>query len=572
MQFDFDSVKGRLISGLRAKASWADVLFFSTNSRLLDSVSEAIAELAAYDEFLTRNTRWDLATEKSSLVSQSQFMQYSAHRKLGGLGYVRVSTSPTFDAPPVKIVPFPKWTIFSDGTKKFTSTITTNITITDDYIDLPVVQGEPKTFNYVANGDIYEEISITNSIIENVYYEVWVNGALWTEVDDLNAAASTDTVYTLKNKLNFDGIDITFGNDIFGTKLQSGDSVAFKYIETLGVTGNVLGINIVTTVDSTIYDIDAAQIDIYCTNTSNIEGGKEEEDLEDIRTNGVDTFQAGDKAVAKKDYRVKLAESPYILKATVWGAYEYNLDNNVDLWTYIPTEENFVRVSAFTPLGEQLDNTQKTEVITSIKEDKPPTDIVSFIDTDFIYLAFHVQAFIKDPTKILSIVKTAIIDGVTERYSLDNMDFKQPMYEVEWKGYIKSIDGIEYHTSYLDLISYSTLSDTYLGDINLDIYDIEKESISIYIQELALGYVKIGVDDGLGGFTAEAGYDLTGSSINYVTGEGVLVIVSGISGTFSDYTVKTYYKNDEINIELKTRNQIFRVEEITDVTTEYIVQ
>lgn len=579
MQFDYDSVRQRLIDGLRSRASWSEILFFSTNSRLIDSVSEAIVELAEYDEYLTRNTRWDLATNKSALTSQAQFMQYDPHRKIGASGTIRVSTSETFDAGYDDLggtdnIIFPKYTVFSDegGTIKFTSIATQIMSITDDYIDIDVIQGEPKTFTYNANGDVYEEISIESSIIENVLYEILVNSTAWDEINDLNAAGKEDKFYELENKLNFDGINIIFGNDIFGVKLQSGDSVEFKYLETLGLLGNILGSDIITTVESTIYDSNVSPntVTIYCTNTGNLDGGDSEEDIEDIRTNGVNTFQAGDKAVAQKDYKVKLEESPYIFKATVWGAYEYNLDNNLDLWTYIPTEENLVHVSAFTALGEQLSTIQKNEVIAFIKEDKPPTDIIDFVDADFIYLAFHIQAFVEDTSKVLSVLKTEIIDGVTERYSLKNLEFNQPIYETDWKGYIKSIDGVKYHTSYLDLISYSDFNEAYLGDLNLDIYPIDTGTIKIYAKEGAGSYIHIGTDDGAGNIVGEVGYTLTGSSINYATGEGVLNVISGLSGAYGDYTIKTYYKTDAINIELKTRNQIFKIEEISDVTANFL--
>jgi len=579
--FDYSSVRARLIAGLQSRASWSEILFFSTNSRLIDSVSEAIAELAEYDEYLTRNTRWDLATNKSALTSQAQFMQYDPHRKIGASGTIRVSTSETFDAGYDDLggadsIVFPKYTVFSDegGTIKFTSTEDQIMTITDDYVDISVIQGEPKTFAYSASGDVYEEISIDNSIVEDVLYEVLVNSTAWEEVSDLNTASKEDNFYELENKLNFDGVNIIFGNDIFGVKLQPGDSVEFKYLETLGLLGNILGSGIVTTVESTIYDSDASPntVTIYCTNTDNLDGGVYEEDIEDIRTNGINTFQAGDKAVVQKDYKVKLEENSNVFKATVWGAYEYNLDNNLDLWTYISTEENLVHVSAFTSLGEQLSTAQKNEVIADIQEDKPPTDIIDFVDTDFIYLAFHIQAFIEDTSKVLSVVKSEIIDGVTERYSLSNVEFNQPIYETDWKGYVKSIDGVTYHTSYLDLINYSVFNEAYLGDLDLDIYPIDTGSVKVYAKEGAGSYVLIGTDDGAGNIDPESGYVLTGSSINYTTGEGILNVVSGLAGAYGDYSIKTYYKTDAINIELKTRNQIFKVEEISDVTATYLLE
>jgi len=500
-------------------------------------------------------------------------MQYEPHRKIGASGTIRVSVSETFDSSYDDLggtdsIVFPKYTVFTDegGTTKFTSTSTQIMAITDDYIDIDVIQGEPKTFTYNADGDNYEEISIENSNIENVLYEVIVNGENWEQIADLNSAGKNDKVYKLENKLNFGGINIIYGNDIFGVKLQSGDTITFKYLETLGITGNILGVGIINTVESTIYDtnISPNTVDIYCTNLGNLDGGNDEEDIEDIRTNGINTFQAGDKAVAQKDYKVKLEQSPYIFKSTVWGAFEYNIDNNVDLWTYVPTEENVVHVSAFTPAGEQLTEQQKNEVITSIKEDKPPTDIIQFSDANFIYLIFHVHAYVDDVSNALSVVKNDIQVLVNEEYGITNQDFMKNLYETDWKGTINELDSVTYHASYIEIAKYETLNENYLGDINLDLFPITKESVYIYIKDTSIvddPYVLIGIDDGDGVFISETGYNLAGSSINYETGEGVINIASGVTGDYENKSIRVVYKQDSINTILQKRNSIFKIEE-----------
>ncbi len=575
MTFEYDSVRQRLMDSLKSKASWAEILFFSTNSRLVDSVSEAIAEFASYDEFLARNTRWDLASEKSALTSQARFMQYEPHRKIGSTGTIRFGLSAGFDVLPDDTIIIPKYSVFSNesGDTKFSTVSTQNMLTTDLFVDLKVIQGEPKTFSYIANGDVYEEISIASDSIENSLYEVIVNGETWTETSDINSLEKTEKKYKLENKLKFDGINIIFGNDIFGVKLQAGDSITFKYVETLGILGNILGVELVDTVESTIYDINSATIDGFCSNLDNLDGGQNEEDIEDIRTNGVNTFQAGDKAVSQKDYKIKLEQNEFIFKAAVWGAYEYNLDNNVDLWTYIPTEENFVNVSAFTSAGEQLSIQQQIDAIVSIKADKPPTDIVKFIDVNFIYLAFTIQAFAQDTSNTLSIIKTDIINSITTKYGVTSQEFRQPLYETDWKGLVNDVNGVTYHSSYVELVKFEVLNQAYLGDLNLDIYPISARSIHIYIRDNSIlndPYVLIAIDNGSGIFTPEAGYDLTGSSVNYTTGEGALNIVSGVTGDFSDKEIKTVYKPDAINTILNGRNQIFKVLE-TNVSAEYTV-
>lgn len=574
MQFDQESILERLEDSLRSKASWADILFYSTNRRLLEVISEGISQLASYDEWLTRNTKWDLATEKSALVTQAQFMQYDPHRKIGASGNIRVSSDQNFSSSYPKIVAFPKYTTFTDGGDiSFVSTQSEDLSPSENYIDIPVIQGEAKTFTYVAQGDDYEEIILDNPNIENNVYEVLVNSVVWTEVDDLNTQEASDKVYEFENKINYDGIIITFGNGIFGKKLSSGDIVEFKYVETLGSTGNVLSSNVITTVDSTIYDIDSTQVEIFCKNTSNLDGGQDEEDIEDIRSNGTLAFQSGDKAITQTDYEYKLEQSPYVLKSVVWGAYEYNLDRDQDLWTWIETNENVVNVSAFTPGGEQLTDTQKEEIIEDLKPDKPPTDIIVFNDTNFINLAWHIEAYVIDESYVLSEVKTSIINGITDRYSLENLEFFQPIYETEWKGYVNSISGICHHSSYIEIYIEDDFNSAYEADFSLDLYPIEHETVKIYIKGNELSeYTLIGVDDGDGNFISETPYDLTDSSINYNTGEGQLYVNSGLSGDYADYEIKIYYQVDGFNLCPTERNQIFKVAEIDDVTTQFVVE
>lgn len=576
MQFDMESIKQRMTDSLRSKASWAEILLYSTNSRIIDTVAEAIAHLAEYDEWLTRNTKWDLATEKSALVTQARFRGYDPHRKLGARGNIRVSTSETFDSAPSANVSIPQYSVFSDGGEiKFVTINNQNLLTSDNYIDIPVVQGEPKVFVYNAEGNNYETIIIENENIENSIYHLTVNGVIWEEVDDLNNHNKDDEVYELQNKLNFDGITIKFGNNIFGKKVQTGDIINFYYVETLGIAGNIVGSGIVTTAESTFYDENSDEVTLYCTNTEALDGGTDEEDIEEIRANGVDTFQAGDKAIVRKDYEIKLKEHPYILNAIIWGAYEYNIDNNKDFWEWIETLENVVYISGYTPAGEQLTETQQLEIVEFLKKDKPPTDIVRFVDVEFVEIALISDIYVQDSSYVLSEVKSNFVNTFTEEYSLSNITFKQSLYDTRWKGLLNNIDGVTYHSSYIDILYYPIFNEAYLGDLDFPTYPLEKESIRVYIKNTAAEnptYTLIGTDDGDGNFISESPYDLTGSSINYETGEGILTVISGLTGDYSGYEIKIYFQVSSLNIDLKKRNQIFKIVETNQITAQYIVE
>lgn len=569
MTFDYDSVRDRLVTSLQSKSSWASILPYSVNRRLIDVIASGIADLAFYDEYLTRESKWSLAQNTSSLITDAKFRGYDVNRKRGATGNLRLSASSSYDSPPAKNISIPKYSQFSNRDVIYFATTSADvITTTDNYIDTPVVQGIPRVSTQIAVGEAYEELEVVNDSFDNDNYFLTVNGEEWTEIDDLNNAISTDKVFTLKNKIDFSGIDVQFGNDIFGKKLTAGDTVVITYIETLGIEGNISSTNIVTSVVSTLYDIDSDPVTVYCKNTETLDGGQDEDGIETIRTEAINTFQSGNRVISGTDYETKFKEKNYIQNAVVWGAYEYNLINNLDPWTFISSQSNVVHVSAYTPAGEQLSDSQKTELIAYVNDYKPPEDIIQFSDVDFIYLAFNVSAFISDDSYLPADVKSDIVTSITDTYALTARDFYQHIYDSVWKKAISEIDGVSYHNSYIQIVKYTTFSSAYVASYTLDIYNIQPGTAKVYIDD-----VLVGVDDASNGFTAEAGYSLAGSTINYNTGVISLTVASGLSGDFALKEVKTYYRtldgNGEENLILKGINQIFKIDEISNIGVDY---
>ena len=570
MTFSYDDVRDRLITTLQSKSSWANLLPYSTNRRLIDTVASGISELATYDEYLTRETKWNLSQNISSLMTNSKFLGYDANRKIGSTGTIKVSTDSSFAAPPSKNVVIPKYSQFSNGGDVvFSATADTILTTADNSVEVSVVQGIPITNILVASGDVYEETDVDDDYFENSNYTVDINSVEWTEISDLNDAVYTSQVYTIKNKIDFSGVDIQFGNDIFGVKLNNGDQITITYIQTLGISGNITSASIVTTVVSDIYDIDSDSVALYCTNDSTLDGGQDEDTLEELRTEAINTFQSGDSAVSRGDYEVKFKEKTYVQNAVIWGAYEYNIVNDNDPWDFIANEQNVVHVSAYTPAGITVTSSQQEELILYVNDDKPPEDIIQFTDVGFISMAFNVDAFILDTSYVPADVRTAIITAIEAEFALTNKDFYVNIYDSTWKDIITSVEGVNYHNSYIQLVrTADSFTSAYEASYTLDIYDIKTSSVNIYVDD-----VLIGVDNGSNGFTAETGYVLTGSEINYDTGLLTLVVVSGLTGDYTTKVIKTYYRsldsNGEENLELKEINQIFKILEVTNIVVDY---
>ena len=130
--------------------------------------------------------------------------------------------------------------MFSNGSLTFCSAETSTLTPLEQYKNIQIVQGIAKELKFTATGETNEYFEINNPSIENNFFDVLVNGELYQKIDSLlEAESGTDKVYELTNFKDFSGVRLKFGDDVFGKKLNDGDIVVFKFIETDGSNGNV---------------------------------------------------------------------------------------------------------------------------------------------------------------------------------------------------------------------------------------------------------------------------------------------------------------------------------------------
>jgi hypothetical protein len=586
MTFDFQSIKERVIQYLKSKYAWADMFDFSANSYFIDAFCNEIAEQARFNTYLTTETKWDLARNISSLASQCNPLSYKPQRKKAAKGTLRISYSETFDSKYTKTILIPKGTSFTNGSIKFVCTQNESLLATQNYTDIEVIQGIQKSVTLYSKGLNFEKVTISNSNINYENLEVYVNGELWESQNNIltyesnglyRVSSSSDKIYVVKNNYDFSGISITFGNNIYGKKLFRNDEIKIYYIETLGLNGNIVQKNVITTIEDTIYDVDAAQVQIYCKNTSFIDGGRDEETLNEIRLNAPRVFQSGLRAVTKEDYEALLNQNQYIEKNITWGEFEYLYENgyNVsDTTNFIPLLENKVFISALTPSGNNLNEFEKENIVAYLNDYKSPTDIINFIDVEFIYLQFEIDAYVSNRSYSLTTVKNNISSSLSTEYNLFNMEFAQNIYESDYKGFIDNIEGVGYHDSKILLYNYFYFTQVRSADIGCSLFPLIPYSssnniltgIKIYIRQgnpeewIDSTWTYIARDDGNGNIISDnALYTISGSYIGYTTGIGNLnlVLASDPSKSFLDYTIKVLYAIEDKNYITKKKNQIF---------------
>lgn len=579
--FDYASIRQRIIDSLKTKQSWADVSFFGTNTKLIDSFSEEEAYLALYREFLNRELTWVNTQNISYAVYLSSLLGYTPHRKNSSQGVLKVSTSETFDSSYPNIIDIPRFTNFSnsEGSINFVNIIPFQLTPSDNFIDIDIIQGIVQNITFSALGDVNELYSVVNPSIEDTFFEVFVNDIPYETVDNLSIYTPTDKVVQLKNRVDFSGVDLKFGDGINGRKLLTGETVKINYIVTLGVDGDILSSNTVTNVNTPIFDQSNLRVELFVTNEEQIIGGSNVESLSSIKANAPQNYQSGNRAITKDNYKFFIDTYPAVSKSLVWGAYELNIDSGNSPWTYVPAQKNYVYITALTNTFTNLTEDQKNDITDILLPLKPPTDLLKFEDTNIINIVFSILAFTSNTAISAVDLKTSINQTLIDNYSVENLDFFESIYESDYIALIDNIENVNYHKTTFTLFedSFSFTDPSYVSEFSLSLYPLTPESVKVYVKTDSTDYVLIAIDDGANGWTgqeipdsAPTEYFQVQGDVNYITGTGVIVVTSGLTETYTDYQIKIDYGTVSRDIELKLRNQILNYSTSSDISVLFI--
>jgi hypothetical protein len=206
-----------------------------------------------------------------------------------------------------------------------------------------------------------------------------------------------------------------------------------------------------------------------------------------------------------------------------------------------------------------------------LNELKGPTDIINFVDSQFIYINFIVDAYVSDKRYSLEEVRSNIENSLRDKYSLENTNFKEDLYFSQYYEFINSIAGVNHHTTTLMFSVLTTFTSAYVFNLDLGLNQIEPGSVDIYIKtQSATEWTHIASDDNNGNIIGElidpldpgqGSYDLPGASIDYASGFGGEIIINfGITEEYSTLEIKVDFGLDSStsgNLLLTTRQQIY---------------
>lgn len=583
MKFDYDSVLARLKARVLSKLNGENLLLFSTNSAFLEAAAEEFADADLYDEFLTREAVWETAQGYNSIMKQVSFYDYKPHRKVGSTGYIRVSTSKTFDGSWGTNVTIPKFTQMSGGGLTFLSKESTYLAANANYVDIPVIQGEKTEKTIEITSTAYPElryasIAIKDPNIENSLYSVKVNGILWTEVNSIRLATSNeDLYYTLQTLSDFSGVEITFGNGVFGKKLEYGDIVTFEYLQTKGEDGNVLSGGIITSVDTALKDESGTDVELFCTNLDALVGGSDYESVESIRSTAPLSFQTGNRAISSSDYATLIKQTNLVDKVQVWGEKEINEDAGNKPGTYVEASENLIYITGITidpetGIGLPLSESSKSLIREALNDKKGTTDILQFVDTQVVYVTFESEVYISNTKYSSEQVIGNVHNALASKYSLSEAAYKKNLYFSDYYKTIDAAEGVDHHRTTLSFSEFFKFSSAYLVSMNINLANIMPGTVKLYIRDTAADgeWSQLGHDNGSGILVgdqidpddpSQGSYDLNSATISYTDGAiGDIIITYGLNQPFSNYEIRVDFAlqdSEEGDLNLKYRQQLF---------------
>lgn len=583
IKFDYNSVLERLKARVLARLGGEQILLFSTNSAFLEAAAEEFADAALYDEFLTREAVWETAQGYGSIMKQVGFYAYKPHRKVGATGQVRLSTSSSFDGSWGTNINIPKFFQVSGGGLSFLTKESTYLAANANYVDITVIQGEKIERSVEITSTAYPElkyaaVTIKDPDIENTLYSVKVNGTVWTEVDSIRLASSNeDLFYTLKTLPDFSGVEISFGNGVFGRKLEYGDIVTFEYLQTAGANGNVLSSGIITSADTKIKDESGTEVTFYCTNLDALVGGSGYESINDIRSFAPLSFQTGNRAISSSDYATLIKQTNLVDKVQVWGEKEINEDAGNRPGTYVESSENLIYITGITidsetGTGLPLSETSKTLIREALNDKKGTTDILQFIDTQIVYVTFNSEVYISNTKYSSEQVVGNIHKALAEEYALTGSAYKKNLYFSDYYRTIDAAEGVDHHKTSLSFTEFYNFSSAYMLTANLNLSNIAPGTVKLFIRDASQDedWKALGHDNGYGlilgdeidpSDPSKGSYDLNSASISYSDGSiGNILVSYGLSQPFSNYQIKIEFgqqDSEEGDLILKYRQQLF---------------
>lgn len=472
-ELDFDALKQNLISFFSADATFADYNYEgSALNSLMDIFAFNTLYGSIYNSMAINEGFLDTAIKRESVVSASKMNSYVPRSKTASIAYIDVTITP---------VDTPSSITIAKGTE-FTSSIsdtTYYFTTADEYIatsngdgtytasDVKLIQGRYNDYTYTIPLDqIGQQFLIPNVnvdtnyltvVVQNSTSDVGYNVFAAYESTSLNLLSPTSTYYFLQE--TYSGyFAVSFGDNILGKNVQSGNVLILDYIVTDGILANGASSFAVGSI--------AGYTNIVISTVQVATGGQDKETIESIRYNSPLVRQMQERIVTTNDYKTQLTHktgfiADNVQSLSVWGGE----DNDPPIY-------GKVFMSLKPKAGITLTNTVKQSLIDSYIKNKNVLCIIpEIVDADYLYLDLQIDYKFNPriENKTEKQLNALIVSGITA-YNDDVLSFFEN--NIEYSQFVAMIDNI--NASIISNLTFITLKKKTTPIINtLHNYDVK---------------------------------------------------------------------------------------------------
>lgn len=313
------------------KEVWKDYFEDSVGKTLIDLLS-AITELLIFKaDSRLREQYFYTALTASSVYLLSDTFGHSVNRKSAASGKVTLN----FSSPLASELIIPEGTRV-DSSSPLVTTETVTVPVGSSSIELDVLQGE---FKYIlitsSSGDFYylddyvEKITAQGIEYERIVIEKGFkidNSTINDTLKIWECSSTVDNELSVNNLINWStmvpnlnsetvllrtyykgGVYLVFGDGTYGKRLNAGDKILIRYLETEGLSAFIPA---GTSIEDLIFDIIGGSIVVSGTVSSAITGGSDEDSVDKLKLFVTSWFAAQFRAVTLSDWYSMLMSYP----------------------------------------------------------------------------------------------------------------------------------------------------------------------------------------------------------------------------------------------------------------------
>ena len=440
-ELEFDSIKNNLKEYLRGQSQFTDYDFEGSNmSIILDILSYNTHYNALYTNMAINELFLDSASRRSSVVSLAKSLGYIPRSSKCATTTIDFTVTGVTEDPLPNILLFPKNSTFQGIKDGIRYTFYTR----EDYS--ASLSGSSYTFNNIP---IYEGDILTNSFeftsqnsfpIPNLNIDT---NTLIVRVQP-NPSSTLTTTYVFASELSeltdqsevfflkeLDGYYyIYFGDDVLGKRPPVGSIINIEYFVCSGEGPN--GIRYISYTGDTISGGIVA--DQNFSMQTAVYGGREPEDIDSIRFNAPNSYNAQRRAVTELDYEtILLSKVPALESVVVWGG-EKN----------IPPQYGKVFICANTTSGEPLTYSEQKDIIENVLQpSKILTIIPEFVNPTYLNIELDVVAYYdeKISQNSASTIRSLIIDALLDYNDVELQKFSKILRSSQISRLIENVDS-----------------------------------------------------------------------------------------------------------------------------------